>query len=67
MGGVVKVGVLKAGCIGSLPLLEFLLDERAEREDIRVRVVGSGAKVTPEDCIESAEQIIRQNVDLVIF
>ncbi|MEM1996425.1 MAG: F420-dependent methylenetetrahydromethanopterin dehydrogenase [Candidatus Bathyarchaeia archaeon] len=67
MGGVVKIGVLKAGCIGSLPLLEFLLDERAEREDIRVRVVGSGAKVTPEDCIESAEQIIRQNVDLVIF
>ncbi|MCX8170455.1 MAG: F420-dependent methylenetetrahydromethanopterin dehydrogenase [Candidatus Bathyarchaeota archaeon] len=67
MNEVVKIGVLKAGCIGSLPLLEFLLDERADREDIRVRVVGSGAKVTPEDCIEGAEQIVKQNVDLVIF
>jgi methylenetetrahydromethanopterin dehydrogenase len=64
---IVRVGVLKAGCIGSLPLLEFLLDERADREDIQVRVVGSGAKVTPEDCIESAEQILKQNVDLIIF
>lgn len=67
MSGVVKIGVLKAGCIGSLPLLEFLLDERADREDIQVKVVGSGAKVTPEDCIEGAEQIVRQNVDLLIF
>jgi methylenetetrahydromethanopterin dehydrogenase len=64
---VVKVGILKVGCIGSLPLLEFLLDERADREDVQVRVVGSGAKVTPEDCIESAEQILKQNVDLIIF
>lgn len=67
MNHIVRVGVLKAGCIGSLPLLEFLLDERADREDIQVRVVGSGAKVTPEDCIESAEQILKQNVDLIIF
>lgn len=67
MSGVVKIGVLKAGCIGSLPLFEFLLDERADREDIQVKVVGSGAKVTPEDCIEGAEQIVRQNVDLVVF
>ncbi|MBS7648336.1 MAG: F420-dependent methylenetetrahydromethanopterin dehydrogenase [Candidatus Bathyarchaeia archaeon] len=67
MNKIVKVGVLKAGCLGSLPLLEFLLDERADREDIRVRVVGSGAKVIPEDCIESAEQILRHDIDLIIF
>ena len=63
----IKVGILKAGCIGSLPLIEFLLDERAEREDIQVRVVGSGVKVTVEECMESARQILDQNVDLIIF
>ena len=36
-----KIGVLKLGCIGNLPLIEFLLDERAERTDIDVRVSGS--------------------------
>lgn len=44
MSKTVKIGILKVGCIGSAPLLEFLLDERAERRDIAVRVVGSGAK-----------------------
>lgn len=63
----IKVGILKAGCVGSLPLIEFLLDERAEREDLQVRVVGSGAKVTSEECIEGARQILEQNVDLIIF
>jgi len=67
MKDVVKVGILKAGCIGSLPLIEFLLDERAEREDLQVRVAGSGAKVTVDECIESARQILEQNVDLIVF
>ncbi|MBS7624569.1 F420-dependent methylenetetrahydromethanopterin dehydrogenase [Candidatus Bathyarchaeota archaeon] len=67
MSEVVKIGVLKAGCLGSLPLLEFILDERADREDIQVKVVGSGSKVTPEACIEGAEYILKMNIDLIIF
>lgn len=67
MSHAVRVGVLKAGCLGSLPLLEFLLDERADREDIRVRVVGSGAKATLEDCVECAEQILKYDVDFIVF
>ncbi|MBS7635682.1 F420-dependent methylenetetrahydromethanopterin dehydrogenase [Candidatus Bathyarchaeota archaeon] len=67
MSEVARVGVLKAGCIGSLPLLEFLLDERADREDIQIRIIGTGAKVTAEQCVEGAEQILKQNVDLIIF
>jgi methylenetetrahydromethanopterin dehydrogenase len=63
----VKVGVLKLGCIGSLPLLEFLLDERAERNDIDVRVIGSGAKLGPQQCREATELMIRQKPDLVIL
>lgn len=51
---VVRVGFVKVGNIGSAPLLEFLLDERAERQDIQARVVSSGAKMTPEDASEVA-------------
>jgi len=43
----VKVGVLKMGAIGTAVILEYLLDERADREDIEVRVVTSGAKMQP--------------------
>jgi len=64
---IVKVGVLKVGCLGTLPLLEFLLDERADRADIDVRVVGSGAKVGPSQCREAAQLMIDQKPDLVVF
>jgi methylenetetrahydromethanopterin dehydrogenase len=64
---VVKIGVVKAGCIGTLPLIEFLLDERAERTDIDVRVVGSGAKLGLEQCIEVAGQMAKQRPDFVLL
>ncbi|MHA1638047.1 MAG: F420-dependent methylenetetrahydromethanopterin dehydrogenase, partial [Candidatus Thorarchaeota archaeon] len=37
-----RIGILKLGCIGAAPLLDLLLDERAERKDIDVVTVGSG-------------------------
>lgn len=67
MSDIVKVGVIKLGCIGTLPLLEVMLDERAERSDIDVRVVGSGAKLRPEQCREAADLMIKQNPDIVIL
>lgn len=67
MSQVVKIGVLKAGCIGTLPLLEFLLDERAEREDIDVRVVGSGAKLGSGQCRKIARLMIQQKPNLAIL
>jgi hypothetical protein len=39
----VKVGIFKCGNIGTAPLLELLLDELADREDISVRVITTGA------------------------
>ena len=63
---IVKIGILKLGCIGSAPLLEFLLDERAERRDIEVRVVGSGASMNPRQCKEAAEALIQYKPDLSI-
>lgn len=67
MSECVKVGILKEGCIGTLPLMEFLFDERADRTDIDVRVVGSGAKLGPEQCKEIANLMIQQKPDFVIF
>jgi len=64
---IIKIGVIKAGCIGTLPLLEFLLDERAERTDIDVSVAGSGAKLGPKQCRESASLIIKQKPDLALL
>ena len=31
---VFKLGVVKLGCIGAAPLLDLILDERADREDL---------------------------------
>jgi methylenetetrahydromethanopterin dehydrogenase len=67
MPRVIKIGVIKVGCIGTIPLIEFLLDERAERTDIDVRVAGTGAKLGSEQCLEAASSIIKQTSDLVLL
>jgi methylenetetrahydromethanopterin dehydrogenase len=63
---VVRVGFAKLGNIGSAPLLEFLLDERAERQDIDVRVVSSGAKLGTEQAAEVAKVMIELKPDLAV-
>ena len=63
---VIKVGFLKLGCIGSALLLEFMLDERAEREDIDVRVVGTGAKLGLEQSEEAARKMLEFKPQIVI-
>lgn len=63
----VKVGFVKLGNIGSAPLVEFLLDERAEREDLVVRVVSSGAKMGVEDAEEVSKKILEFNPSLVVL
>ncbi|MCS7120072.1 MAG: F420-dependent methylenetetrahydromethanopterin dehydrogenase [Nitrososphaerota archaeon] len=67
MGNVVKIGILKVGCLGILPLLEFILDERADRMDIDVRVVGAGAKLGVDQCREAAEFMLKISPDVVIL
>jgi methylenetetrahydromethanopterin dehydrogenase len=63
----IRIGIVKAGCIGTLPLLEFLLDERADRTDIDVTVVGSGSKLGLEQCRKIAKLMINQQPDFVIL
>jgi methylenetetrahydromethanopterin dehydrogenase len=67
VSNIVKIGILKLGCIGSAPLIEFLLDERAERRDIEVRVVGSGASMNPRQCKEAAEVLLHFKPDFSII
>jgi len=64
---VVKVGFLKLGCIGSASLLEFMLDERAERQDVDVRVVGAGAKLGTEQAEEAAKRMLEFKPQLVVI
>lgn len=63
----IRVCFAKVGNIGSSPLLEFLLDERAEREDIEVRVFGSGSKMDPDSCIEIANEAVNCKPNLIVF
>ncbi len=67
MSQIIRVGVLKAGCLGSLPLLEFLVDERADRTDVDVLVSGSGSKIGVKQCETTAEWLISQKPDFIVL
>lgn len=64
---VINLGVLKLGCIGAAPLLDLLLDERADREDLSVRAYTSGAKLDNDSCAETTELILASKPDLIIL
>ena len=61
-----KIGIFKCGNIGTSPLLELLLDELADRKDIKVRTVTTGSKMAPEDVEEALPKIFELNPDLLI-
>lgn len=64
---MVNIGFLKLGNIGSAPLIEFLLDERAEREGLKVRVVTSGAKLGVDEATKLSDDIAKFNPDVAII
>lgn len=63
----VNLGVLKLGCIGTSPLIDLLLDERADREDLDVRAFTSGAKLDADSCAKTTESIIASKPDIAIL
>ena len=67
MSDIKRVGILKLGAIGTAPLLDLLLDERAERKDIEVRTVTSGSKLDEEPCVEVANKMTELKPDLVVI
>jgi methylenetetrahydromethanopterin dehydrogenase len=62
----VKIGVFKCGNIGASPLVELLLDELAQRVDIKVRVVTTGSKMGVEDVEEALPKIFEFNPDILL-
>jgi len=57
---------VKIGNIGSSPLLEALLDERADREDIDVRVASTGAKLEPAQAEEAIQKLLELRPALLL-
>ena len=64
---VFKLGVLKIGCIGTAPLLDLLLDERADRDDLEVRGFTSGAKLDTESCDAALQSLLAYRPDLALI
>jgi methylenetetrahydromethanopterin dehydrogenase len=61
-----KIGIFKCGNIGTSPNLELLLDELADRKDIKVRTVTSGSKMNLEDVEEAFPKILEFNPDILV-
>jgi methylenetetrahydromethanopterin dehydrogenase len=61
------IAVVKTGNIGCSTVLELLLDERAERNDIDVRVVSSGAKMSILEAEYVSEKIQLLEADMIVY
>ena len=64
---VFKLGIVKLGCIGSTPMLDLIMDERAARKDIAVRAYTSGSKLDPESSQGPINDVISFKPDLVLL
>ncbi len=62
-----KIGIFKCGNIGTSPCLELLLDELADRKDIKVRTVTTGSKMGPDDVEEALPKIFEFNPDVMLI
>lgn len=60
-----RIGFLKLGCIATSPMIELLLDERAERKDMEVRVLTSGANMGRKQAEDVANSMLALKPDLV--
>jgi len=64
---MVRIGFLKVGNIATAPMIELLLDERAEREDMEVRVLTSGANMGVKQSEDVARAILAIKPDVVFI
>ncbi|MBA7476811.1 F420-dependent methylenetetrahydromethanopterin dehydrogenase [archaeon] len=64
---MVKVTILKTGYIGTTTLIDALLDERASRNDISVRVISSGCKMGDDEAVDAAKIAASVPTDLYII
>jgi len=59
--------VAKTGNIGCSTVLELLLDERAERGDVEIKVISSGAKMTPKEAEEVGALVRELKPELTLY
>lgn len=62
-----KIGVFKCGNIASSLVFELLLDELADRRDIKTRTVTTGSKMNIEDIEETLPKIFEFKPHLSVF
>ena len=63
---MVKVTFVQAGYIGATTLIDALLDERASRKDISVRVISAGCKMDEAEAAAAAEIAAKVPTDLYV-
>ena len=63
----IKIGVFKCGNVGTAPIFELLLDELAQRNDIIVRTVTTGAKMSLEEVKDAFPKILEFAPDLLVI
>jgi len=64
---IITVGIFKCGNIASSPLFELLLDELADRKDIKTRTVSIGSKMGVEDVEAALPKIFDFKPDLIVL
>lgn len=64
---MVKVTFLKIGYIGATNLIDALLDERASRKDLSVRVISSGCKMDKDEAVDAAKLASSVPSDLYVL
>lgn len=64
---MVKVTILKIGYIATTTLIDALLDERASRKDLSVRVISSGCKMEEDEALDAARIAASVPTDLYII
>jgi methylenetetrahydromethanopterin dehydrogenase len=62
-----KIGIFKCGNIGTSPCLELLLDELADRRDIKVRTVTTGSKMGADDVEEALPKFFEFNPEVAVI
>lgn len=63
----VKVGIFRCGNIASSPIFELLLDELADRQDIKTRTVTTGSKMAVEDVEEALPKLLEFNPNMLVL
>lgn len=63
---VVRVAFLKLGFLGVTSLIEALLDERANRKDVSIRVISSGVNLKEDQAESAAKLLLKEEHDLIV-